>query len=173
MSARMRMLFPLAAAVVAAAAFASAGADTIQNFHRVNDRVAVGGQPTPEQIKLLSEEGFNAIINLREESEFNDGAQFHEARDMGVLFIRVPVSMTDPTDAQVAKFLEVTDDASIYPVFIYCAEGNRAAGLWMIRRVLRDKWTFEKAEAEARAAGLSKPATVEFARGYIARHPAS
>ncbi len=170
MSARVRMLFPLAAAVVAAAAFASVGADSIQNFHRINDRVAVGGQPTPEQIKALGEEGFNAIINLREESEFNDGAQFHEARDAGVLFVRVPFSMENPTDAQVAKFLEVTDDQSLYPVYIYCAEGNRAAGLWMIRRVVRDHWTFEKAEAEAKAAGLTKPGTIEFARGYIARH---
>jgi hypothetical protein len=65
----------------------------------------------------------------------------------------------------------VTDDATIYPVYIYCASGNRAAALWMIRRVLRDGWTLEKAEAEAVAAGLTRDEMRNFARGYIERHP--
>ena len=41
----------------------------------------------------------------------------------------------------------------------------------MIRRVLRDGWTLEKAEAEAVAAGLTREAMLDFARGYVARHP--
>ena len=41
----------------------------------------------------------------------------------------------------------------------------------MIRRVLRDGWTLEKAEAEAVAAGLTRDAMLDFARGYVARHP--
>lgn len=171
MSARVRMLFPLAAAVVAAAAFASVGVESIENFHRVSDRVATGGQPTPAQITVLADAGFNTIVNLREDSEYNDGPQFRAAREAGIRFVRVPVSMTDPTDASVAKFLAVTDDEVLYPLYVYCAEGNRAAAYWMIRRVLRDHWTLEKAEAEAVRAGLTKPETLEFVRGYIQRHP--
>ena len=86
-------------------------------------------------------------------------------------FFRVPVSPQSPSDAAVEKFLLVTDDETIYPVYIYCASGNRAAALWMIRRVLRDGWTLEKAEAEAVAAGLTPDAMLDFARGYVARHP--
>jgi len=171
MSARVRMLFPLSAAVVAAAAFASVGANSIDNFHRISHQVATGGQPTPEQVKALADEGFNAIVNLREDSEFNDGLQFRAARAAGIRFVRVPVSMTNPTDASVAKFLAVTDEEELYPVYVYCAEGNRAAAYWMIRRVLRDGWTLEKAEAEAVRAGLTKPETLEFVRGYVQRHP--
>ena len=80
MNARVRMLPPLAAVVIAAAAFASVGVESIENFHRVSDRVATGGQPTPEQIAALADAGFNAIVNLREDAEFNDGPQFRAAR---------------------------------------------------------------------------------------------
>jgi uncharacterized protein (TIGR01244 family) len=160
-----------AAAVLAAAAFASDGLESIDKFHRIDARVALGGQPTPDQIAILSDAGFQAIINLREDSEQNDGLHARAARDAGMQFDRVPVSAQSPSDASVAKFLAVTDDETIYPVYIYCASGNRASALWMIRRVLRDGWTLEKAEAEAAAAGLTREAMRDFARGYIERHP--
>jgi uncharacterized protein (TIGR01244 family) len=129
--------------------------------------------PTPEQVTALANEGFVAVLNLREESEFNDGPQARAARDAGIQFVRIPVSSQKPSDAAVEKFLAVTDDEAVYPVFIYCATGNRAAALWMVRRVLRDGWTLEKAETEATGAGLTSATLRDFARDYIRRHPAS
>jgi uncharacterized protein (TIGR01244 family) len=170
MHARMRMLPPLLAAVLAAAAFAAVGSEPIDRFYRVSDLVATGAQPTPEQVAELADQGFNAIIKLREESEFNDGLVFRAAREAGIRFVRVPVAIDAPTDESVDQFLEVTDEARLYPVFIYCGTGNRAAALWMIRRVLREGWELETAEAEARKAGLIRPETVDFVRGYIERH---
>lgn len=171
MQARMFTFF--SAATVAVAAFASAGVDSVESFYRVDDRVATGAQPTPEQVTSLADEGFQTIINLREESEFNDGPQARAARDAGMLFLRVPVSKQQPTDAAVEKFLSVTDDENVYPVFIYCGSGNRAAGLWMIRRVLRDGWVLADAEAEADRAGLKSAEMRDFARDYIRRHAAN
>jgi hypothetical protein len=57
MRARARKLSSLAAAILAAAAFASAGVESIDRFHRVNDRVATGAQPTPAQVTALGDEG--------------------------------------------------------------------------------------------------------------------
>jgi uncharacterized protein (TIGR01244 family) len=164
------MLPPLAAAVLAAAAFATVGVESIDQYHRVTDRVATGAQPTPEQVTALSDEGFNAIVSLREESEFNDGPQSQAARKAGIQFIRVPVSNQNPADAAVDQFLTATDDEGLYPIFVYCASANRAAALWMIRRVLRDGWTVQAAEEEAARSGLTKAAMRDFARGYIERH---
>ena len=70
----------------------------------------------------------------------------------------------------VDKFLAVTDDPALYPVFIYCRSGNRAAALWMIRRVLRDGWTLANAESEAERAGLTSATLRDFARDYVRRH---
>jgi uncharacterized protein (TIGR01244 family) len=150
--------------------FAVGGAAAIDRFHRVTERVAIGGQPTPEQVIALSDEGFNAVINLREEAEFNDGAQARAAREWGMTFVRVPVSREAPSDAAVENFLVATDDQALYPIFIYCVSGDRAAAFWMIRRVVRDGWVVANAEAEASGAGLQAGKMLEFARGYLQRH---
>jgi uncharacterized protein (TIGR01244 family) len=160
----------MAGVLAAAVVIAAQGVASIERFHRINDRVAVGGQPTAEQIAALSDEGFNAIINLREDVEFNDAPQAHEARVHGMQFVRVPVAKENPSDAAVKKFLAETDEDGIYPVFIYCEEGNRAAAFWMIRRVVRDGWTLANAEAEAIRAGLPDGRMLDFARDYVHRH---
>jgi uncharacterized protein (TIGR01244 family) len=164
------VLIGLVAAVLFAATLFAAESAAIERFYRISDRVAVGGQPTPEQITALSEEGFNGIVNLREDEEFNDGPQSHQARVSGMQFIRVPVSRENPSDAAVEKFLATMDEEGIYPVYIYCAEGNRAAALWMIRRVVRDGWTLANAEAEANRAGLQGGPMLAFARDFVRRH---
>lgn len=172
MRANMGRFLTLSAALLAAAALASASVESIQGFHRVSDRVAVGGQPTPEQVKALGDAGFNGIINLREQSEFDDGLLAHAARDSGAQFFRIPVSRENPSDAAVEKFLAVTDDDALYPLFVYCGSGNRAAALWMIRRVVREGWTLAKAESEAGGAGLTSEKMRDFARDYVHRHAA-
>jgi uncharacterized protein (TIGR01244 family) len=165
-----RVLVTLTGVLLAAAMFAVEGTAVIDRFHRITERVAIGGQPTPEQIATLSHEGFNAVINLREQAEFNDGPQSRAAREWGMTFVRVPLSRETPSDAAVEKFLEATDDQELYPIFIYCAEGNRAAAVWMIRRVVRDGWVVADAEAEASRAGLQAGKMLDFARDYIQRH---
>jgi uncharacterized protein (TIGR01244 family) len=167
---RTGSLIALAVVLLAAAIFAAEGAAAIDRFFRISDRVALGGQPTPEQVTALSDEGFNAIINLREDAEFNDGPQSHAARNAGMQFVRIPVSRENPSDAAVEKFLTATDDKALYPIYIYCAEGNRAEALWMIRRVVRDGWTVANAEAEATRAGLPEGKMLDFARDYAQRH---
>ena len=137
MRAAMARFLTLSAAMLAAAALVPAGVESIEGFYRISDRVAIGAQPTPEEITALAVEGFNGIVNLREDAEFDDGPSSQAARDSGIQFVRVPLSSKDPSDAGVEKFLAATDDDGLYPVFIYCASGNRAAAVWMVRRVSR------------------------------------
>lgn len=170
MGRQTRVLVALMGALLAAAVFAADSASVIDRFHRITGRVAIGGQPTPEQVEALSNDGFNAVINLREESEFNDGPQARVARDWGMTFVRVPVSREAPSDAAVEKFLVATDDQALYPIYIYCASGDRAAAFWMIRRVVRDGWAVAEAEAEANRAGLQSGKMLDFARDYVQRH---
>lgn len=169
MNRETRALIAMAGILVAAVVIAAQGVASIDRFHRISDRVAVGAQPSPEQIAVLSDAGFNGIINLREELEYNDAPQAHEARVHGMQFIRVPVSKENPSDAAVKKFLAETDEDGVYPLYIYCEEGHRAAAFWMIRRVVRDGWTVTDAQVEATKAGLEGN-MLDFARDYIHRH---
>lgn len=147
-----------------------AGASGIEGFFRVDGRVATGAQPTIAQLGALKEEGFHAVINLREPAECDAAAEEEAARDLGLLYVNIPVRTADPKPQQVDAFLAVLEDPKIYPVFIHCGTGNRVGAFWMVRRVLVDGWTAECAETEARKIGLKSPSLRLFALEYIAAH---
>jgi uncharacterized protein (TIGR01244 family) len=165
------MLFPLAGALVAAAALSAVGAEEIKGFYRIDEGVAVGGQPTPEQVPALAAAGFRTVMNLRLESEFDAEPVAAAAKKAGLSYRHVPISSKDPTNAAVDEFLRLTDDPAIYPVYIYCGSGNRAAALWMVRRVLREGWHIGTAMTEAERAGLETDVMRDFAFEYIRLHP--
>ncbi len=157
-------------ALLAAATLAASDVGSITGFYRVEDGVAIGGQPVAEQVPPLAEQGYRTVINLRLESEFDEAPVILAARRAGMSYVSVPMSSKQPTDAAVDEFLRVTDDPGIYPVYIHCASGNRAAALWMIRRVLREGWQIGLAAAEAKKAGLQNEELRDFAFSYIQRH---
>ncbi len=167
---RARTAGILAAFFAAAALLARTGSNDIDRFGWVTDRVATGGQPTLPQIASLAHEGFHAIVNLREPSEYDAAAEEAAAKAKGLTYINIPVNKDVPRPEQADAFLAALKDTRIYPVFIHCASANRVGAFWMIRRVLVDKWDLEDAEKEAKIVGLKTPAMREFALGYIGSH---
>ena len=146
-------------------------APPIRNFLRVNKEFCTGGQPRVEHLAALKADGVRSVINLRPPGEHRAEEEEKAVRDLGLRYFTVPVVFTDPKDEQVAEFLKLTDDPANRPAFVHCAGAIRVGAFWMIRRVLRDGWTVEAAEEEARKIGLREsPHLVEFARGYIERH---
>lgn len=170
MNARWKMLGILAGVLAAAAVFAAVDVESISGFYRIEEGVAVGGQPTADQIPSLAAGGYRTLINLRLEGEFDEAAVILAARQAGIAYLNVPISAKEPTDAAVDEFLRATDDPGIYPVYVHCGTGNRAAALWMIRRVLREGWPIGVAVSEARKAGLRSDELRDFAFAYIQRH---
>ncbi|MBI4474608.1 MAG: protein tyrosine phosphatase family protein [Acidobacteria bacterium] len=140
----------------------------IRNFLRVNETFCTGAQPTLEHLEKLKAEGVRAVINLRVPSEHDAPAEEAKAMSLGLRYINIPVVSSNPQDAQAEEFLKVTDDAQNRPAFIHCASANRVGAFWMIRRVLRDKWSVQDAEAEALKIGMAKNGAVHtFALKYI------
>lgn len=143
----------------------------IRNFLRVNDQFCTGGQPRVDQLAKLKADGVKTIINLRPPGEHRAAEEEAMAKELGLRYFNIPVVFADPKDEQVAEFLKITDDPENRPAFIHCAGAIRVGAFWMIRRVLRDGWTVEAAEEEAKKVGLREsPHLNEFARGYIERH---
>lgn len=143
---------------------------SIRNFLRVNEKICTGGQPTLEELAALKAQGIRAIINLRQPTEYNAAEEEAKVRELGLRYIHIPVNTADPKPEQVEEFLRVTDDPANQPAFIHCGSANRVGAFWMIRRVLRDGWSLEEAEKEARKIGLRSPNLYEFALDYIRRH---
>lgn len=143
----------------------------IRNFLRVNKDFCTGGQPRLEHLEKLKAEGVKAIINLRQPSEHRAAEEEAKAKELGLRYFNIPVVFGNPNEEQVTQFLKITDDPENRPAFIHCTAAIRVGAFWMIRRVLRDGWTIEDAEAEAKKVGLREsPHWNEFARAYIEKH---
>src|SRR5262245_50889953 len=143
----------------------------IRNFLRVNKDFCTGGQPKLEHLEKLKADGVKAIINLRQPSEHRAAEEEAKAKELGLKYFNIPVAYGNPNEEQVAEFLKITDDPENRPAFIHCTAAIRVGAFWMIRRVLRDGWKVEDAEAEAVKVGLREsPHWLEFARKYIETH---
>jgi protein tyrosine phosphatase (PTP) superfamily phosphohydrolase (DUF442 family) len=143
----------------------------IYNFTKVDDQYCTGGQPKLEALEKLKSEGVKAILNLRQPSEYNAAEEEAKAKEVGLKYFNIPVAVAALKEEQATEFLKITDDPSNRPLFIHCRAAGRVGAFWMIRRVLRDGWTFEAADEEAKKIGLhDAPQLTEFARSYIAKH---
>jgi uncharacterized protein (TIGR01244 family) len=143
----------------------------IRNFTKIDEQFCTGGQPRLEHLSKLKADGVRAIINLRQPGEHRADEEEAMARELGLRYFNIPVNYREPKEEQVTEFLKLTDDAQNRPVFIHCTAAIRVGAFWMIRRVLRDGWSLEAAEEEARKVGLREaPHLVEFARNYIEKH---
>jgi len=144
----------------------------IRNFSRVDATVGCGGQTDPAAMKALKQDGFVAVINLRQASE--PGADVDAGRSAaesaGLKYIHLPFNAQAPDSAVVERFLAAVADRTNQPVYVHCGSANRVGAMWMIKRALQDGWTVERARAEGEAIGLSSPQLVAFATEYISKH---
>ena len=144
----------------------------VEHFARVETTVACGGVITPSAIAELKQRGYKAVFNLqlRDEKNANVAGEAEAAHEAGLAYIHVPFTPTSPDTASVDTFLDEVVKPQNQPAFIHCGGGNRAAGFWMLKRVLVDHWTVDRAQTEAEALGLSSSPMKQFVLDYIAAH---
>jgi uncharacterized protein (TIGR01244 family) len=145
----------------------------IVNFASVETTVACGGPIKPDGVAELKQRGFKAIVNLQLDNEptADIAGETAAANAGGLHYVHVPFQMASPDPTAVDRFLKAVGDPANQPAYIHCAAGNRAAGLWMIKRVLLDRWDVDRAAKEAEALGMTSPAMKKFALEYIQSHP--
>jgi protein tyrosine phosphatase (PTP) superfamily phosphohydrolase (DUF442 family) len=142
------------------------------NFAKLETTVACGGATTPEAVPELKRMGFASIINLRLANEpgADIEAEAAAAKAADIKFFSIPFSGQSPDPAVADKFLAAITTKGNEPAYIHCAAGNRAGAMWMIKRLVVDKWETEKAFTEATALGLTSPALKQFAIDYAQSH---
>jgi uncharacterized protein (TIGR01244 family) len=98
--------------------------------------------------------GFVSVVNLRVATETGADVEKEEeaAKAAGLQYFHVPFS-GKPDPAAADQFLTAITTKGAEPAFIHCAGGNRAATMWLIKRLVVDKWDAEKAVKEAEALG--------------------
>ncbi len=141
------------------------------HFNPVTRDFHTGGQPPLEMLKEFKDKGFKAVINLRLPAENQMGeAEEAAAKQLGLRYFNIPVVYRDPKFEQADEFLKLTDDPANRPMLIHCAVNIRGGAFFMIRRILRDGWTFEDALKEAEKAVEIAPHYQKFVKDYVAQH---
>ena len=171
---RLMCTAALAAAIVAplAAQVEKKEMAGVRNYSRVDATVGCAGATDPAAMKALKGEGYAAVINLRlptEEGSDVDGERT-AATAAGMKYIHIPFNAAAPDPKAVDTFLAAVADKSNQPVFIHCGSAGRVAAVWMVKRVLQDKWDVARAQKEADAIGTQSPGLRAFVTDYIAKH---
>ena len=141
----------------------------IRNLARLETTVACAGAITADAVPEIQKMGFASIVNLRVATE--PGAdvdkQAAAAKAAGLRYFHVPFDGSpDPVAAD--AFLKAITTAGAEPAFIHCAGGNRAATMWLIKRLVVDRWDVDRAVAEAAALGQTSLPLRKFAIEFAA-----
>jgi tyrosine-protein phosphatase SIW14 len=134
----------------------SAFLEGVGNFHKVDDHVYRGAQPTTEGFRNLAKLGIRIIVDLREPGDRSSNEERTVAAD-GMQYVPVPMNgMHAPPTAAITRVLNLLESASTGPVFVHCKRGaDRTGSVIACYRVEHDHWANDKALAEARSLGMS------------------
>lgn len=144
----------------------------VTNLARLETTVACAGATTADAVPAIKKMGFVSIINLREATEQGANVEEEEraAKAVGLKDFHVPFNGQSPDPAVADRFLQAITSPGAEPAFIHCAGGNRAATMWLIKRIAVDHWDVDRATAEAAALGQTSAALRQFAVDYAQAH---
>ena len=162
----------LAGAVSLAAQVTKQERAGIVNFSRVDAVVACGGATETSALDGLAKDGFKSVINLRLASEANANIELNaaHARSLRLNYIHIPFNAAQPEPRVLDEFLAAIANKANQPAYVHCGSANRVGAVWLVKRVLQDGWTIEKATEEAKLIGLRSEPLEQFALSYIAAH---
>jgi uncharacterized protein (TIGR01244 family) len=146
----------------------------VRNYAKLETTVACAGAISAEQaVPAIKREGFVSIVNLREASEpdANVDQEAALARQAGLKYFHVPFNGASPDPKAADAFIAAITSAGAEPAFIHCSGGNRAATMWMIKRMVVDHWDAERATKEAMSLGQTSAPLRQFAIDYAKSHP--
>jgi uncharacterized protein (TIGR01244 family) len=130
----------------------------MENARWVSANVAVGGQPTAEDLQRLHNRGIATVVNLRLPAEADGSlapdAEGDAARAAGLAYHHIPVALESLGPAPVER-LRAAIEASDGPVYVHCGAGQRACSLSLLATA--DHAPAPHRDLPARAAELGFP----------------
>jgi len=109
----------------------------IRDFYSIGERIFTSGQPTPDQIKTISEAGFEIVINLSPSSGLDAIPNEEElVRGAGMGYIHIPVDWQNPKREDLEKFFVLYSRHEYHLIFVHCARNMRVSAFIFLYRII-------------------------------------
>lgn len=129
----------------------------VLNLVRLDEHLLSAGQPTPEQLAELRARGIERFIHLRPASEEGTGWEETRARELGLVFQRIPIAGPEDLTLDNARALDAAlAAAGSDDVLLACSSANRVGGLLALRAFHFRGASAEEALALGKRAGLTR-----------------
>lgn len=139
----------------------------------VPGRFAVCGQPRPEQIADLAQQGYKTLIGNRPDREGADqpnAAQIESAaQQAGMDYIYMPVSLDSICRADVQAFHQALTSKP-EPIVAHCASGRRSFVLWAASQVLFEGASVDDMAQKGQALGIDASSLAALVQ-YLGKNP--
>ena len=125
------------------------------DIKKVSDEYSAGGQPTPEALKQLADQGYKSVVNLRaldETGVLEDEQQ--QAQAAGLEYVNVPLKSNSANDNLTVKVLTELEQLPT-PIYFHCGAGGRASALALIAFATQHKLNREQVLAKAEELGIN------------------
>lgn len=129
----------------------------VENAGKIGDSLYRGAQPRGEGYEELKKLGISIVVDLRNSKPVKgEGGETREQMKVeaaGMRYVEIPTSaIFGPTEAQVAKFLQLLHDNPREKIFVHCYFGDDRTGVMVATyRIAVDHWTSDEAYNEMRA----------------------
>ena len=129
----------------------------VENAGKIGYSLYRGAQPRGEGYEELKKLGISIVVDLRNSKPVNgEGGETREQMKVeaaGMRYVEIPTSaIFGPTEAQVAKFLQLLHDNPQEKIFVHCYFGDDRTGVMVATyRIAVDHWTSDEAYNEMRA----------------------
>eukprot|EP01024_Parvocaulis_polyphysoides_P059661 TRINITY_DN6462_c3_g1_i1.p2 TRINITY_DN6462_c3_g1~~TRINITY_DN6462_c3_g1_i1.p2 ORF type:complete len:171 (-),score=22.52 TRINITY_DN6462_c3_g1_i1:277-738(-) len=108
--------------------------NNITNFLKV-EGYGTAGQPTNEQFKVIQEQGYEVVINIRM-SDVDHDNEGKLVSGLGMVYVHQPVSWENPQVKDLQLFFNLLKAFEGMKVFIHCKKNMRVAVFIYLWRIL-------------------------------------
>ena len=101
----------------------------VYNYHDIENLFTTSGQPNAYQLKLIAENGYDAVINLAPNSVL-EGSVISEAEILtanNVKYIHIPVNFNMPKKEDFLEFVKSLKENKDKKIWIHCAANMRVS----------------------------------------------
>ena len=132
------------------------------------------GQPRGLGLAWVKHSGIRTLVNLRKPHSDGTPEEKAFAAANGLNFHNFSIGSSHADiERTVARFLDIVDDKSNWPILVHCSRGKERSGvLSAVFRIEFDRWPNERALEETYRLGLEKghmPIPENFIKNYRAR----